>query len=109
MVFMLKKIALTGAPGKGYFLDGQLEELPFIRRGTADRWLMSDVFALPSARSVEAELAIKDAKALQDLPEDKVDGEVVKETHERLVKYLAQDDTFWPRWTFFAEKYGVEQ
>jgi hypothetical protein len=86
-----------------------LEELQFIRRGTADRWLMSDVFALPFARSVEAELAIMDAKALQDLPESEVKGEAVKETHERLVKYLAPDDTFWPRWTFFAEKHGGEQ
>ncbi|MBI1915058.1 MAG: ATP-binding protein [Planctomycetes bacterium] len=86
-----------------------LEKLPFIRRGTADRWLMSDVFELPLARSVEAERAIKDAKALQELDSDEVDPEVVAEVHERLVKYLASDDTFWPRWTFFAEKHGVEQ
>ncbi len=86
-----------------------LEELPFIRRGTVDRWLMSDVFALLFARSVEAERAIKDAKALQELDKDKVDQEAVKEVHVRLVKYLAPDDTFWPRWTFFAEQYGVEQ
>jgi hypothetical protein len=85
-----------------------LEELPFIRRGTADRWLVSDVFALPSARSVEAELAIKDAKKLQDLDERQIHGDAVQEIHERLVRYLAQDDTFWPRWTFFAEKHGVK-
>jgi hypothetical protein len=86
-----------------------LEELPFIRRGTADRWLTSDVFALPFARSVEGELAIKDAKLLQDLPKSKVNREAVKETHDKLVKYLAPDDTFWPRWTFFAEMHGVKQ
>jgi hypothetical protein len=85
-----------------------LAELPFIRRGTADRWLMSDVFELPFARSVEAEKVIKDAKTLQELDSNLVDPDSVKEVHERLVKYLASDDTFWPRWTFFAEKHGVE-
>src|SRR5260370_1524038 len=49
-----------------------LEELPFMRRGTADRWLMSDVFELPLARSVDAERAIKDAKTLQEMDSDKV-------------------------------------
>jgi AAA domain, putative AbiEii toxin, Type IV TA system len=87
----------------------RLEELPFIRRGTADRWLMSDVFELAFARSVEAERAIKDAKTLQDLDKDEVDPEAVQAVHDRLVKYLAPDDTFWPRWTFFAEQHGVEQ
>jgi hypothetical protein len=85
-----------------------LEELPFVRRGTADRWLMSDVFALPLARSVPAEKAIEDAKALQQMPSDKVDTETVSEVHDRLVKYLAADDTFWARWTFFAEQHGVQ-
>jgi hypothetical protein len=86
-----------------------LEGLPFVRRGTADRWLMSDVFALPLARSVPAEQAIADAKALQQRDSDKVDPKEVSEVNERLVKYLASDDTFWPRWTFFAEQHGVEQ
>jgi hypothetical protein len=89
--------------------DVRLEGLPFIRRGTADRWLMSDVFELAFARSVEAERAIRDAKTLQDLDSDEVDPVTVQEVHERLVKYLAPDDTFWPRWTYFAEKHGVEQ
>jgi hypothetical protein len=87
--------------------DVQLEELPFIRRGTADRWLMSDVFQLALARSVEAEKAIKEAKALHDMEHGKIDPAVVEAVHERLVKFLPADDTFWPRWTFFAERYGV--
>ncbi len=86
----------------------QLEKLPFIRRGTADRWLMSDVFELAFARSVEAERAIKDAKTLQEMDSAPVEKETVEEVHGRLVKYLAADDTFWPRWTFFAEQQGVE-
>jgi hypothetical protein len=87
----------------------KLEELPFIRRGTVDRWLMSDVFELAFARSVEAERAIRDAKALQELDGHEVNPQAVREVHERLVKYLAHDDTFWPRWTYFAEQHGVEE
>jgi hypothetical protein len=85
-----------------------LDELPFIRRGTADRWLMSDVFELPLARSVDAERAIRDAKTLQDLRGKEVDPTEVADVHSRLVRYLASDDTFWPRWTFFAEQHGVK-
>src|SRR5205823_2601855 len=85
-----------------------LEELPFVRRGTADRWLMSDVFSLPLARSVPAERAIEDAKALQQMPTEKVETESVSEVHDRLAKYLAPDDAFWARWTFFAEQHGVQ-
>jgi hypothetical protein len=93
-------------------LDGKeviLEELPFVRRGTADRWLMSDVFALPVARSLPAEKAITDAKGIQAMEGTEVDQVAVRQVHDRLVKYLAPDDTFWPRWTSFAERYGVEQ
>ena len=92
-------------------LDGKLvilEELPFIRRGTADKWLMSDVFALPLARSVPGEKAIEAAKALQQLDTNEVNSDVVREIHERLVKFLASDDAFWPRWTYFAEQHGVK-
>jgi hypothetical protein len=39
----------------------------------------------------------------------KIDAEKVQEVHERLVKYLAPDDTFWPRWTYFAKQHGVDQ
>lgn len=86
-----------------------LEELPFIRRGTVDKWLMSEVFNLPFARSVPGEKAIEDAKRIQLLVPEKVSAEEVKEINARLIKLLAPDDTFWPRWTFFAEQHGVEQ
>jgi hypothetical protein len=83
-----------------------LEELPFVRRGTAEGWLLSDVFALPSTRSVEGAKAISDARKLQLMDEDEVKPEDVKAVHERLVKALAPDDTFWPKWTYFAEQKG---
>jgi hypothetical protein len=48
-------------------VDGNvvLEELPFVRRGSADLWLVSEVFGLGQARSLPAERAIEDAKTLQ--------------------------------------------
>ena len=85
-----------------------LEELPFVKRGTADRWLTSDVFSLPFARSIEAERAISDATQLQEA-DSPIDSDAIQGVHDRLVKYLALDDTFWPRWTYFAEKHGVEK
>ncbi len=83
-----------------------LEELDFVRHGPVDSWLMSEVFEMRHARSLEAEQAIEDAKKLQ--MQDKVTTEEVRDVTERLVKYLAGDDKFWPRWTFFAEQHGVE-
>ncbi len=91
-------------------LEGQdviLEELPFVKRGRADLWLMSDVFGSSQLRSLPAEQAINDAKHLQlsnrPLPE------AVREVDTRLLKYLAPDDEFWARWRFFAEKFDVDQ
>jgi hypothetical protein len=67
---------------------------------------MSDIFELRHARSLEAEQAIEDAKKLQ--LQKQATEEEVREVSERLVKYLAAHDRFWPRWTFFAEQHGVE-
>lgn len=85
--------------------EARLEEQPFIRHGTVNDWLMSDAFGLRHARSPEAENAIEEAKALQlqDTPKQ----EDVQSVSEKLVKYLAADDEFWPRWKYFAEKHGV--
>ena len=90
-------------------LDGNeviLEELLFVKRGRADLWLMSDAFGLEMPRSVPGEDAIRDAKKLQLL--ESPSPKQVKEVHERLVRVLAQDDDFWPRWRFFAKQHGVE-
>jgi hypothetical protein len=87
--------------------DVQLDELPFVKRGTVDQWLMSEVFDLNQARSVPAEEAIDDAKSLQE--SDTPDPGRVKVVNERLVATLAPDDDFWPRWRFFAKKHGVDK
>ena len=84
----------------------QIEELPFIRQGVVDSWLMSDVFKLRHARSLEAEKAIEAAKGLQ--LSDNPNSEDVARVSNDLAKYLSEDDRFWPRWIYFAEQHGVD-
>lgn len=86
--------------------DVRLEEIPFVRYGRVDRWLMSDIFGLGHARSLPAESAIEDAKKIQ--LRSTPDRATVLEIHERLIRNLADDDEFWPRWLFFAEQQGFE-
>ncbi len=82
------------------------EEMNFIKYGQVNSWLTSSVFNLRHARSVEAEKAIEDAKKIQ--LSNEVDPDKVLNTHKMLIKYLAQDDHFWPRWIYYAEKHGVK-
>ncbi len=83
-----------------------LKEIPFDKYGSIDSWLMSDVFELLNARSLEAEEAIEEAKALQ--LQDKPHSQDVRIVSEKLKQYLATHDEFWPRWKYFAEQHGVE-
>jgi hypothetical protein len=83
-----------------------LQEIDFVRWGDVSSWLTSPIFELTHARSKEAETAIEDAKSLQ-LRNDPSANEV-EEVSGRLIKYLAPDDQFWPRWIAFAEKFGIE-
>lgn len=90
-------------------LDGTdvlLEPLPFVKRGPADLWLMSNVFGLTHARSIPAERALEAAKKLQETGCQNF--EEVKNLHNELCELLAPDDEFWPRWLFFAEQRGVK-
>jgi hypothetical protein len=66
----------------------------FMRHGRVDNWFISETFQLKQARSMEAEKAISDAILLQK--NDKPDK-----------KEISEFDTFWPRWTFFAQQHGV--
>jgi hypothetical protein len=89
--------------------DGEvtIEEVPFQIRGTADSWLTAEnVFELQHPRSPEGEKAILDAVELQ--LKANVHSEAVREVHERLVRYIGAHDIFWPRWTFFAKRHGIE-
>jgi len=82
-----------------------VKELPFVKHGVVDAWLMSDVFELKHPRSLEAEAAIEDAKRLQTSEDP--DKQDIMAVSERLSRYLAAEDEFWPRWTFFAEQRGL--
>jgi hypothetical protein len=84
----------------------EVQEHDFVKWGTVDSWLKSDVFELRQARSVLGEQAIEDAKALQE--KESISQDQVAEVSQRLVKYLPAHDSFWPRWTFFAAQHGVE-
>jgi len=85
-----------------------LEEAPFLQFGRVDNWYTSDYFGLTHARSIEAEKAIQEAEDIQERKEP--DFDEVKNIHTKLEKYLGDHDTFWARWSYFAEniaeKYG---
>lgn len=87
--------------------DVKLEILPFVRRGTANAWLMNDVFGLDHARSLPGAKAIEEAKKLQ-LSGSPSSNDVLR-VHQDLERLLAPDDEFWPRWRYFALQHGLKE
>jgi predicted ATP-binding protein involved in virulence len=67
------------------------------KQGDATSWLVSDVFGLEQARSLEAERAIEAAEALmrgeRDLPEGLDSKQAI---HRALQRLLPAHDEFWP-------------
>jgi len=84
-----------------------MSEIEFIKYGQINSWLTSPIFNLGHARSKEAEEAINRAKELQEQNNPKKDE--VCAVHNVLLKTLAQQDSFWPRWIYFAEKNGLKK
>lgn len=82
-----------------------IDEIPFTKYGEVSSWLTSPVFQLKQARSQEAEKAIEEAKFLQ-MGENPTKV-AVEQISNRLIEYLPSNDSFWPRWIAFAERYGV--
>lgn len=82
----------------------KLENTPFIKRGSIDQWLISDIFGLVQPRSVEAEIAIAEANALQLTR--RPSKAKIQTISDCLLQVLAPDDEFWPLWTYFAEREG---
>ena len=81
-----------------------LEELPFDKEGRIDRWLTAPVFGLAAPRSKEAEQALEVANAMQR-GEIEATPEAREKVHAELLRVLAQDDSYWPRWwAFFHER-----
>ena len=84
-----------------------LDNVPFIKRGRPDLWLISEIFGFAQPRSLPAEDAIEAAKAL--LLADEVSGEEINTVNAELIRYLTPDDDFWPRWLYFAEQHGADK
>ena len=86
----------------------QLDIVPWTAQGDALNWLVSDVFGLRQARSVEAECAIEAAQAFmrgdaEQNPENLRESESI---HRELERVLAGHDPFWPRWVVWTERQG---
>lgn len=77
-----------------------LEEIPWAKQGDAVGWLTSDVFGLKQARSRDAELAIEAAEAFMrgDVAELPSKLRTREQIHKELLRVLAGQDPFWPRW-----------
>jgi len=77
-----------------------LGEVPWAKRGDAQRWLTSEVFGLEQTRSLEAEAAVEAAQAWmrnerEGLPAGLDSAEAID---ARLRALLPAQDPFWPRW-----------
>ena len=79
-----------------------LEAVDYQKYGDSAAWLTSPVFGLLHARSRKAERAIEKAKSVQ--LDSKPNVEEVRRVTEELRLCLSPDDSFWPRWAYFAEK-----
>lgn len=77
----------------------EIEQDCWAKQGDVTNWLVSEIFGLEQARSVQSEAAIEAAEAFmrgdRDLP-DGLKGQ--KDIHARLLQLLPGDDPFWPRW-----------
>lgn len=76
----------------------------FIRQGDASRWLTSEAFDLPSARSEQAEQVLSDAS--EALKHEDLSKTEALELDARLREVLGDTDPFWTRWRFVAEQRG---
>lgn len=80
--------------------EAKISVEPWSKQGDIANWLVSDIFGLQQARSIEAEKAIEAAEALMRGDTDALpDGLKSKEDiHKELKRVLAGHDDFWPRW-----------
>ena len=88
--------------------DGRvrLNVVPWALQGDALNWLVSGVFGLRQARSVEAEDAIEAAQAFMrgDAHRNPENLREVEAIHRELQRVLAGHDPFWPRWVVSTER-----
>lgn len=78
-----------------------LRKRPFVRRGEVGNWLTSEAFDLAEPRSLDAEVAIREALALARQPHPA--HQAIAQVHQRLQAALGDTDRFWVRWTAFRQ------
>jgi len=83
------------------------KSVPFVPYGRIDRWLTSDLFELRQARSQLAERAIESARKVMEDKKPTREG-IQGATQALIDASLPANDEFWARWTYFAEKHGVQ-
>ena len=83
----------------------EIKNRPFVRLGGASNWLMSEAFDLPTDRSTEGEMAIKNARACY--ADAKVKRGTIVKVEQELFSSLGSEDRFWKAWDRFLEKKGV--
>ena len=84
----------------------EFEEVEFARHGSAENWLSSDSFDLPSGYPVEAQKAMERADAFMrehPNPDGVTRGEAA-DIHEKLRETLGGDDEYWPYWLPYYEQ-----
>jgi hypothetical protein len=88
-----------------FYLDQQhvnVEKRPWAKHGDATGWLVSEIFGLKQARSLEAEQAIDAATHL--MRSDSADVYQQNHVYQQLIKTLPPEDPFWPRWVMYEER-----
>jgi hypothetical protein len=87
-------------------VDGEvvLEKGGWATQGDVSDWLLSDVFGLEQARSLEAETAIEAAEAFMRGEKRLPEGlDTKRAIHKELQRLLPANDRFWPRWLIDGE------
>ena len=85
----------------------QLTPDAFELRGDVSSWLTSHVFDMPSARSLEAERAVRVASRLLNEPAPAVSE--LEAAYSGLRQTLGDMDPFWTRWLYLARKKGLQK
>lgn len=84
----------------------RLKREEFFKHGDVSSWLTAPVFGLRYARSKDAERVLEQATQLQIARStDRIE---IQRVSDRLKDVLPADDSFWRRWTYFAEQVGAK-
>jgi predicted ATPase len=78
-----------------------LEQIDFVKRGSANEWLKSEFLEIKQPFSIEAENAI--SEAINTMKANEKDLNKLKNINSLLTKNLPPHDTLWIRWNYFFE------